>query len=167
MVAEAIGWPRVPPTILRDGPEGVGSVQLFVEFDPEQHYFTLQEAHADAFRDVAVFDAVINNADRKGGHCLLGSDGGIFLIDHGVCFNEDPKLRTVIWEYVDEPIAPARLAALAELRDQLDGGPLRERLADLLSMGELDAMGRRTDELLGTGEMPRPGLERPYPWPPI
>jgi uncharacterized repeat protein (TIGR03843 family) len=167
MVAEAIGWPRVPPTILRDGPEGVGSVQLFVEFDPEQHYFTLQEAHADAFRDVAVFDAVINNADRKGGHCLLGSDGGIFLIDHGVCFNEDPKLRTVIWEYVDEPIAPARLAALAELRDQLDGGPLRERLADLLSMGELDAMGRRTDELLRSGEMPRPGLERPYPWPPI
>jgi hypothetical protein len=167
VVAQALGWPRVPPTVLRDGPEGVGSVQLFVEFDPEQHYFTLQETHAETFRDVAVFDAVINNADRKGGHCLLATDGGVFVIDHGVCFSEDPKLRTVIWEYVDEPIAPARLSALAGLREQLDGGPTRERLADLLSPSELGATVRRTEDLLRMGAMPRPGQERPYPWPPI
>jgi uncharacterized repeat protein (TIGR03843 family) len=167
VVARALGWPRVPPTILREGPEGLGSVQLFVEFDPEQHYFTLQAEHADAFRDVAVFDAVINNADRKGGHCLLATDGGIFLIDHGVSFNEEPKLRTVIWEYMDEPIASGRLHALAALRDDLDHGEARDRLVDLLSPGEMEATTSRTDELLRTGAMPRPGSERPYPWPPI
>jgi phosphoinositide 3-/4-kinase-like protein len=167
VVAQALGWPRVPPTVLRDGPEGIGSVQLFVEFDPEQHYFTLQTSHVDAFRDVAVFDAVINNADRKGGHCLLAQDGGIFLIDHGVCFNEEPKLRTVVWEYMDEPIAPARLADLSALRGALATGPLNDRLADLLEPEEVEATMRRVDVLLQAGEMPRPGLERPYPWPPI
>jgi hypothetical protein len=167
VVARALGWPRVPPTILRDGPEGLGSVQLFVEFDPDQHYFTLQAGHAEAFRDVAVFDAVINNADRKGGHCLLADDGGIFLIDHGVAFNEEPKLRTVIWEYMDEPIAAERLRSLASLRGELGHGEVRDRLADLLDPGELEATERRTDELLRSGVMPRPGFERPYPWPPI
>ena len=73
MVARELGWPNVPPTVLRDGPEGVGSVQLFVEFDPSQHYFTLEGTHADEFRRVALFDVVVNNADRKGGHCLLGA----------------------------------------------------------------------------------------------
>jgi hypothetical protein len=167
VVARALGWPRVPPTTLREGPEGLGSVQLFVEFDAEQHYFTLQADHAETFRDVAVFDAVINNADRKGGHCLLASAGGIFLIDHGVAFNEEPKLRTVIWEYMDEPIAPGRLRALASLRDDLAHGEVHDRLADLLSPGELEATALRTDELLRSGAMPRPGSERPYPWPPI
>jgi uncharacterized repeat protein (TIGR03843 family) len=167
VVAHALGWPRVPPTVLRDGPEGIGSIQLFVEFDPEQHYFTLQDTHAEAFRDVAVFDAVINNADRKGGHCLLASDGGIFLIDHGVCFSTEPKLRTVIWEYMDEPITPARLTDLSALRDALEAGPLRDRLTDLLEPEELEATAHRIDELLRIGEMPKPGLERPYPWPPI
>jgi hypothetical protein len=169
VVARSLGWPLVPPTVLRDGPEGIGSVQLFIEFDPDQNYFTLQRSYADAFRDVALFDAVVNNADRKGGHCLQARDGRIFLIDHGVCFNEEPKLRTVIWEYVDEPIADERLDDLhrlaAALRDPAH--ELRGELGALLSPAEIDATRERTDELLTSRTFPEPGLERSYPWPPI
>ena len=91
VVARELGWPHVPPTVLREGPEGPGSVQRFIPFEPQEHYFTLQDRFPDAFMAIAVFDLVVNNADRKGGHCLLGEDGRIWTIDHGVCFHEDPK----------------------------------------------------------------------------
>ncbi len=125
VVARELGWPNVPPTVLREGPEGVGSTQLFIEFDASQHYFTLEGTHADAFRKVALFDVVVNNADRKGGHCLLGSDGTIWVIDHGVCFSDDPKLRTVIWEYAGEPIPPGLLEDVRSFRERLPGEDLR------------------------------------------
>ena len=96
LVAESLGWPWVPPTVLREGPHGEGSVQLFVEFDPARHYFTMREEREDEFRRIALFDAVVNNADRKSGHCLYSTDDRIFVIDHGVCFHDEPKLRTVI-----------------------------------------------------------------------
>jgi Phosphatidylinositol 3- and 4-kinase. len=169
VVSQWLGWPFVPPTVLRDGPEGIGSAQLFVEFDPEEHYFTLQETHVDAFRDVALFDAVVNNADRKAGHCLRARDGRIFLIDHGVCFNEDAKLRTVIWEYLGEPIPEGRLNDLHRLSLAL-GGPdeaLRSDLGALLSDAEIGATRARVDSLQVSGRFPEPGAERPYPWPPI
>ena len=105
VLAAALGWPAIPPTILRDGPFGTGSVQLFVDADPSEHYFTLRERCLDAFRPVAAFDVVANNADRKSGHCLRSEDGTVWLFDHGVCFHEDPKLRTVIWEFAGEPLA--------------------------------------------------------------
>ncbi len=104
VVAAALGWPNVPPTVLRDGPEGPGSLQLFVRFQVGEHYFTLQDERREDFRRVALFDLVVNNADRKAGHCLLGEDGRIWVIDHGVCFSDEPKLRTVIWDFLDEPI---------------------------------------------------------------
>ena len=104
VVAEALGWPWVPPTVLRDGPHGPGSVQRFVAFDQDQHYLTMQNERPDEFRRIALFDLVANNADRKSGHCLLAEDGRIFVVDHGVCFHEQPKLRTVIWDFVGEPI---------------------------------------------------------------
>jgi hypothetical protein len=167
VVARTLGWPFVPPTVLRDGPEGIGSVQRFIDFDPTQHYFTLEEAHADTLRGVALFDAVINNADRKGGHCLMGTDGRIFVIDHGTCFSEDPKLRTVIWEYMDEPIPPARLTDLRELAEAMDSGPVKDELSDLLSTAELWSMQERLAELIRVGVFPGPGDARPYPWPPI
>ncbi len=169
VVSRALGWPHVPPTVLREGPEGIGSVQLFVEFDPEQHYFTLQETHADAFRDVALFDVVINNADRKGGHCLLAGDGSIFLIDHGVCFNEDDKLRTVIWEYSAESIAAGRLRELGELAERLadPADPLVAELGTLLSSREIRSMRRRLERLIADGVFPQPTSGRPYPWPPV
>ncbi|MGB7804505.1 MAG: SCO1664 family protein [Actinomycetota bacterium] len=168
VVARALGWPNVPPTILRDGPEGLGSVQTFVTFDPEEHYFTLQERFVEDFRAVAAFDLVVNNADRKGGHCLLGEDGRIWLIDHGVCFSAEPKLRTVIWEYMDEPIPPSLLAGIERLGIALDeGGPERHELGALLNEEELVALRRRIAEIAGSPVFPGPGGDRPFPWPPV
>jgi hypothetical protein len=168
VVASALGWPNVPPTVLRDGPEGIGSVQLFVDVDPEEHYFTLEGSHPDEFRRVALFDHVVNNADRKAGHCLLGRDGRIWVIDHGVCFSEEPKLRTVIWEYLDEPIPGPLLEDLGRLETGLaEGNATANDLRELLERRELEALRARTHVLHAAGRFPAPGPGRPYPWPPI
>jgi uncharacterized repeat protein (TIGR03843 family) len=167
-VAQELGWPRVPPTLYREGPEGPGSVQLFVEFDVQHHYFTLLEGREDVFRRVALFDAVVNNADRKGGHCLLAADGGVFVIDHGVCFSPMPKLRTVIWEFAGELIDEDLLADLHRVRAGLGaGGELRAQLVPLLRSQEVEAIERRLAGLLDGRRFPEPGGERPYPWPAI
>jgi hypothetical protein len=168
VVARNLGWPNVPPTILRDGPEGVGSVQRFVPFDPEAHYFTLEPERADDFRRVALFDVVVNNADRKGGHCLLGEDDAIWVIDHGVCFSEEPhKLRTVIWEHVGEAIEPALLEDLRRFDREAIEGPVGDTLGALLAEDELAAMHARIEAVLAAGHFPEPGPGRPYPWPPV
>ena len=166
VVAHALGWPRVPPTVLRDGPEGIGSFQRFVEFDPSEHYFTLREGREDVFREIALFDAIVNNADRKGGHTLLAKDGGIFVIDHGVCFSAVPKLRTVIWDFAGEPIPPELSADLQRVLPTI-GGDLRPELSELLRPGEVDAIADRMRGLLADGSFPEPDSERAYPWPPV
>ncbi len=165
VVAAALGWPLVPPTVLRDGPHGEGSVQLFVEFDPAAHYLTMREERPDDFRRIALFDVVANNADRKSGHCLLSTDGRLFVIDHGVCFHDEPKLRTVIWDFVREPIPAEMRSELAALGTRLQGGPLRDRLEDLLRPVEVRATERRLADLLEEDRFPEPGPGRPYPWP--
>lgn len=165
VLADELGWPRVPPTVLREGPAGPGSVQLFVEFDPREHFFTMQDTRVDEFRRIALFDVVANNADRKSGHCLLSADGEVFSVDHGVCFHVEPKLRTVIWDYVGEPIARDLLEDLAALRARLAEGPLRATLAGLLSDAEVSATERRLGDLVERGRFPEPGPGRPYPWP--
>jgi uncharacterized repeat protein (TIGR03843 family) len=167
VVASSLGWPSVPPTVLRDGPEGIGSAQLFIEFDPRHHFFTLQKQRADDFRRIAVFDAIVNNADRKGGHCLLGKDGEIHVIDHGVCFSSSPKLRTVIWDFAGDPIPEVLLADVARLEAELRDGPTRAALAGLLDPIELDATHRRTETIIRSKRFPLPGPERPYPWPAV
>jgi uncharacterized repeat protein (TIGR03843 family) len=168
VVASALGWPNVPPTVLRDGPAGAGSVQRFVEFDPHEHYFTLQERRPDDFRRVAAFDAIVNNADRKSGHCLLGTDGRIHLIDHGVCFGVEPKLRTVIWEFAGEPVSDAVLHDVRRLCEELGpDGPLRRLLGELLDDDEIDATATRARALVRSGRFPHPGAGRPYPWPAV
>jgi hypothetical protein len=164
LVSKAIGWPNVPPTILRDGPEGIGSVQLFVPFDADQHYFTLAETRLDEFRAVAAFDAVVNNGDRKAGHCLLSGEGKIFVVDHGVCFHQAPKLRSVIWEFAGQPLDAGVVEGMRRLLDALRGD-LRSGLASLLSNGEIGAIEGRTERLLRGGCYPTPGPGRPYPWP--
>jgi hypothetical protein len=167
LVARVLGWPNVPPTVLRDGPEGPGSVQLFVPSDPDAHYFTLEESHADEFRRVALFDLVVNNADRKSGHCLLGHDGRIWVVDHGVCFSAEPKLRTVIWEFVGEPTPPALQGDLRRLRSALERDASATPLDGLLEPEELDALRERVDALIAAGAFPEPGPGRPFPWPPV
>ena len=165
VLADTLGWPNVPQTILRDGPQGIGSVQRFVAFDPNQHYFTMREERADEFRRVALFDIVANNADRKAGHCLLAETGDIFVVDHGVCFSEEPKLRTVIWDFVNESIPEAMLADLRALQPRLHSGAARDRLAALLSTAEVMAVEQRLADLIMLGRFPEPGPGRPYPWP--
>jgi hypothetical protein len=168
VVARTVGWPNVPETVLRDGPLGVGSVQRFVSSDPDEHYFTLGERFLAEFRRVAAFDLVVNNADRKAGHCLLGDDGRIYVVDHGVCFNEEPKLRTVIWDFVGEPLGDGIRADLRRLESAVRGGIVRDELADLLTETELDALVARTQALAATDRFPEPGPDRrPFPWPPI
>jgi hypothetical protein len=166
-LAEALGWPAVPPTVLRDGPHGPGSVQLFVEADPTQHYFTLAEKDLAPFRAIAAFDVVANNADRKGGHCLLGRDGNVWVVDHGVCFSVASKLRTVIWEFSGEPV-PADLATdLRRVAGELRSGPLHETMLSLLSQAEVTAAARRAERLAASGCFPFPATNRSYPWPPV
>lgn len=167
LLADALGWPRVPPTVLREGPMGEGSVQRFVEFDPRQHFFTLREAYPDVFRAVAAFDVVAGNGDRKSGHCLLGTDGTIWAIDHGLCFNTEPWLRTVIWDFAEEPVPDGLLSDLRRVAPELRGGAVRDALLGLLSGQEVDAAAERAEALIGSRVFPPPGPGRALPWPPV
>jgi hypothetical protein len=166
LVSDALGWDIVPHTILRDGPAGEGMVQRFVDHDPEEHFFTLREEFGDTFRRFALFDVVTNNADRKSGHCLRDRDRAdhIWGIDHGVSFHAAVKLRTVIWDYEGEPIAPADLEALQRLAARLDAD-LGPTLTTLLSGPERDALWDRLEWLLSERVFPQPLTEYPYPWP--
>jgi uncharacterized repeat protein (TIGR03843 family) len=166
VVARALGWPNVPHTVLRDGPEGVGSLQRFVEFDPSEHYFTLREGRDDVFQRIALFDVVVNNADRKGGHTLLAKDGEIFVIDHGVCFSPEPKLRTVIWDFAGSPIPEELLRDLRTLVPRLSGD-VGATLAGLLQPPEIGAVAKRSELVIAAGRFPEPASERAYPWPPV
>jgi hypothetical protein len=167
VLARALGWPPVPPTVLRDGPHGPGSVQLFVQADPTQHFFTLRESTPEAFFPFAAFDVVANNADRKGGHCLLDPHGTIWAVDHGVCFSPEPKLRTVIWDFAGDPVPGQLLADMDRVAEELRSGALRREMIELLSAAEVDATARRADRLVKAGRFPMPGAGRSYPWPPV
>jgi uncharacterized repeat protein (TIGR03843 family) len=167
LVARRLGWPNVPPTILRDGPHGEGSVQLFVDHDPAEHYFTVRERRPDDLRAIAAFDVVVGNGDRKAGHCLEGRDGNLWVVDHGLCFAEDPELRTVIWEFAGEPVPTPLLEAVGRLSAELRGGPLREELAGLLTSEEILATAERASALVASGTYPFPGPGRSQPWPPV
>jgi len=171
VVSEALGWSLVPPTVLRDGPHGIGSVQRYIHADPEAHYLTLQDhpVYTDVFRRIAVFDVVVNNADRKSGHCLLGRDGRIWAVDHGITFHVMPKLRTVIWEFAGQPIPPSILKDLEVFRGRLnDGSALVKTLERLLTDEEIEALRARVDELLAQRIFPHPDPHRRHiPWPPV
>jgi len=163
LLSEALGWGLVPPTIVRDGPAGEGSLQLFVEADFEQHYFTLREraGHHDRLKAICVFDLVANNADRKSGHCLLGRDGLIYAIDNGLTFHAEPKLRTVIWDFAGEPI-PRRI--IGDVRRLVRSG-LPEGLAKLLHPDEREALLVRARALLAEPRFPTDASGYGYPWP--
>jgi uncharacterized repeat protein (TIGR03843 family) len=159
----ALGWDLVPETILRpDAPLGLGSLQRFVDADFEQHYFTLLEdpRHHLALQAMAAFDLVANNADRKGGHCLLDGDGHVWGIDHGLCFHVQPKLRTVIWDFSREPVPGELLDGL----ERLAGCPPLA-LEPLLDAAEREALLHRAARVVRLGVYPDPGQGRPYPWP--
>jgi uncharacterized repeat protein (TIGR03843 family) len=162
-LSEALGWGLVPLTVRREGPYGEGSLQEFVHADFTQHYFTLAEdaAHRERLVRICAFDLVANNADRKSGHCLLGPDGRIWAIDNGLCFNVDPKLRTVIWEFAGEPLPD-------HVRDDLRrlvkcGVP--SALTELLDERERATLLARAKRLAQVGRFPAEGAGDRYPWP--
>jgi uncharacterized repeat protein (TIGR03843 family) len=162
-LSSALGWAVVPPTVLRDGPHGEGSVQRFIDADFSQHYFTLREdeAHDDAFRRLCAFDLVANSADRKGGHCLIDAEGHIWAIDNGLSFHQEFKVRTVIWDYAGERL-PDDVAA--DLQALIDRG-LPDALAELLDPFERDAVLTRGGALLRSGCFPHDHTGHRYPWP--
>jgi uncharacterized repeat protein (TIGR03843 family) len=166
LVAVDLGWDIVPPTVVRhEAPLDVGSLQLFMPASFEEHYFTLHEAgptHDDAFRRICALDIVINNTDRKSGHCLLGRDGHIWAIDHGVAFHHEFKLRTVLWDFAGESLPGDITDAL---RRFLERG-LSEQVAALIDPFERDAVLTRAEALITAGRFPHDDTGgRRYPWP--
>ena len=152
VVSEALGWGLVPETVLREGPLGPGSLQRFVAADFQEHYFTLLERpeHHDTLRAICLFDLLINNGDRKSGHCLLGTDGRVWAIDHGLCLHDEPKLRTVIWDFVGQP-----LPAGADRRCQPAGCRSPRRAAPPPQPGRARRLRRPGDESGSATVLPR------------
>jgi uncharacterized repeat protein (TIGR03843 family) len=170
LISEELGWGLVPPTLLRDGPYGIGSVQLFIDADHEAHLLTMQKdgGYEMAIERVAAFDVLTNNADRKSGHCLKGNDGRLWAIDHGICFHTEPKLRTVLWDFAGQPLRADILADLRALRERFRTGDDGLALLDsLLAHDEVRALRRRLDRLVESGKHPEPGFGRGVPWPPV
>ena len=169
LVSESLGWNLVPPTVFRTrgAPMGPGSLQVFIEHDPEVHYFNLNEEDKVQIPQVALFDLLINNADRKSGHLLIDPEGRLWLIDHGLCFHVENKLRTVIWEQAGEPIPGNLLDDLQALHPKLEpGGGLYPDLLPLLAPVEIAALKNRAAILLKSGAFPEPPEDRrAYPWP--
>nr|WP_211310864.1 SCO1664 family protein [Thermasporomyces composti] len=191
LVSEASGWHLVPPTVLRDGPFGEGMVQLWIDHDPDKGVVDVVPRHQvpegwrrvleaydaegeevslihlddDRLRRLALFDIVVNNADRKGGHVLLASDGRVLGVDHGLCFHEDDKLRTVLWGWAGEPIPDEHLDVVRRLGCELEG-ELGRTLSELLRPEEITAFRARMERILAVKRFPEPGEGWPaIPWP--
>ena len=165
-VSDALGWDLVPETVLRDGPYGLGMVQRFVEHDPDEHYFALLPHHVEELMRFAVFDVVVNNADRKGGHILQSlRTGELRGIDHGLTFHVQWKLRTVIWDFANQRVPEALLDDVCRLLPMLDGD-LGARLGELLTPFEIQSMQARAAELGSVGVLPEPDPGyHSVPWP--
>ncbi len=163
VLSEALGWGLVPLTVRRDGPYGEGSLQEFVHADFAQHYFTLREdpAHHERLARICAFDLFANNADRKSGHCLLGPDGRVWAIDNGLCFNVEPKLRTVIWDFAGQPLPEG---AREDLRGLARRG-LPTAFEDLLAGEEREILLARAKRLAQLNRFPAEGGGDRYPWP--
>lgn len=170
LLSEGLAWDLVPPTIYRRrAPLGPGSLQLYVEHDPHHHFFNFTDAERQRLRPAALFDLMVNNADRKGGHILIDETDHIWLIDQGLCFHVDDKLRTVVWDFAGQPIPDALLGDLERIILALEHGqPLRAQLEAHLRPGEVSAVRSRASQLVEIGCFPAPpSSRRPYPWPPV
>jgi len=177
LVSELLGWHLVPPTVLRDGRHGTGSVQLFIDHDPEHHYFTFEgnPVYRRQLQQIVLLDIIINNADRKGGHILLDqgnndSKGGrLWAIDHGVCFHTSHKLRTVVWEFAGMTIPDDLYADLVGFKEAFYTNSQANlvSLKELLHRTEVNSLLGRLDCLIDQRVFSHPGPGRHYPWPPV
>jgi hypothetical protein len=171
LTSQELGWRLVPPTVLRkDAPRGLGSVQVYIDHDPEQNYFTFDESMIGPLMQLAAFDCIVNNADRKGGHCLVDEQGRLWAIDHGITFHAQNKLRTVIWDFAEKPVPQAFLADIERFCGKLENpeSTFRQELRKLLSAEEINACQNRVHRLLESKKYPAPHASGPnYPWPPV
>lgn len=169
-VSQALGWNLIPPTVYRDdGPFGPGSLQLFIDHDPNYHYFNLSDNDFQRLRPVVLFDLLVNNADRKGGHLLFDDHGNLWSIDHGLCFNVEEKLRTVIWDFAGDTIPTGLREDILAFYEQLSASSeLLNQLKIHLNQDEISALVSRTDRLTRMPHFPYPPKNRrAYPYPPI
>ena len=167
LVSEATGWEVVPPTVLRAGPFGVGMCQLWVDVDERVDLAELARSEHPDLRRMAVFDAVVNNADRKGGHLLPRHDGRVQGVDHGLCFSTEDKLRTLLWQWRGDPVSDEAVEVLSRVRSEL-AGPLGEALRQHLTRREVARTVARVDQLLASRCHPFPSKDWPaIPWPPF
>ena len=169
VVADALGWPAVPPTVVREGPHGVGSVQLFIDADFAKHYFTMRDDRLDDYLPVAMFDVLVNNADRKGGACLLDADGKIWAVDHGLTFNPMARRRTVMFEFNGTPYPDELLVSVEKFVHVLGraDSELRVRLTTALDEREIDSLLRRGEEIVEDRVFPVLDPDWNVPWPMI
>ena len=169
LTSHELGWQIVPPTVLREGPHGVGSMQFFINHDPNVNYFSFDEKFRPQLQKMAAFDIMVNNADRKGGHCLVDQRDHLWGIDHGITFNVDHKLRTVIWDFAGEPIPDDLLTTIEQLYNKLNdpNADFIKKLCELIEPAEINAFKNRLRRLLQQKHYPKPGAGPNYPWPPV
>jgi uncharacterized repeat protein (TIGR03843 family) len=165
LVSEALGWHFIPPVTIRDGPHGTGTVQIFIDANENVQYHEFHDSHAHELKRIAIFDLITNNADRKAGHCLLGLDGYIWGIDHGLCFNSVPKLRTIIWDYSGQSIPEDICHDLMEFTTNVERTTnLRHQLEELLERREVDLFFHRLEQVKESGIFPSLSSRRQIPW---
>lgn len=166
-VSEMLGWGIVPPTVYREGEFGIGSLQLYVPPIKDSNYFSFRAEYPSEALRMAVFDVIINNADRKGGHCFEAQGGGVWGIDHGLTFHPEHKLRTVIWDFAEQEIPSVLLEDIRTLKNALDQpkSTYLLTLGQLLMNEEIEALRARLEGLLKFPILPRPMTRRDLPWP--
>ncbi|MBI9044503.1 MAG: SCO1664 family protein [Anaerolineaceae bacterium] len=170
IVSEALGWNLVPPTVyVETGPYGAGSIQIYIDHDLEAQQFPFKEEDETQLKRIAVFDVLINNADRKFGHILRDHESYLWCIDHGICFHEEDKLRTVVWDFVGEKFSQSIQNDLMQVSDELvSTGALYEHLRSLIVATEIEALRKRAENLAKTAQYPYPDETKPHiPWPPV
>jgi Phosphatidylinositol 3- and 4-kinase len=170
LTSQELHWQIVPPTVVRDGPHGLGSLQFFVEHDPDEHYFSFDDSKVSYLKRIAAFDVLVNNADRKGGHCLVDYQGHVWGIDHGITFHSQNKLRTVIWDFAGQPLDGDLLADIEQLCGKVEDGTqsFHRTLQSLITEREINAFRNRIRLILKAKKYPQPGPSGPnYPWPPV
>ncbi len=167
-LSKVLGWPRIPPTVVRqDAPHGVGAMQLFIEADG-RHFLGANKAGRETWLQVALFDVIANNADRKSGHCLFDAQDNVWVIDHGLTFHVDEKLRTVIWDFSDQPLPQELCGDVERALIELERGPLAKTMRGLISPAEMRVLKRRLRGVLDPRwRFPEPTSAWSIPWPPV
>ncbi|HKV87418.1 MAG TPA: hypothetical protein VJT78_05425 [Candidatus Dormibacteraeota bacterium] len=167
-LSKVLGWPRIPPTVVRrQAPQGIGAVQMFIESDG-RHFLGEHSEHRDTWTRIALFDVIANNADRKSGHCLFDADNQVWVIDHGLTFHTEHKLRTVIWDFAGDPLPEQLCDDVERALVEVERGGLGRKLAALLTPAEVRLLKRRLRGVLDPRwRFPEPTSAWSIPWPPV